>query len=455
MILLKPLGLINPSPFDGEGDLVGDDKLLDKENSILHPSKALSTKINTIVDFGEDFFYILTKVEEVSYICALQATKTNEQFQIVWKTKLQKPSFALFEDRYNVYGCTFHVDKDGNLFVGYGNFFYSFIAKSGILRWRIERNDTFESMILFGDNHYIVSWKNTIVAYSKNGAEVWEKRVEGEGSRFKVISCMIIAGGILFVHNTITLFALNPYSNSDQILWKLPTHDFHLTCAACTRAAMLYSPTHKTLHISVRGKLSTIYVGDGKKLSDVKVMRECLLYEGIVGGLYPKLLRIKPSTESDFEFILSFADQIIYCHDQDSKEFMWKKGVHSSAPPYMYNVLYEPSDYLIIVGFQGGINFTNLKTRATHHITLKEEKSLIPSEWSLVKNGYVSLMISHGKMIAACEGWLYIIEYLDHIPFILSKWNFSEVFGPSMIAFPYRELPDTISWSQENQFFIQ
>lgn len=266
---------------------------------------------------------------------------------------------------------------------------------------------------------------------------------------------MIIAGGILFVHNTTTLFALNPYSNNDQILWKLPTHDFHLTCAACTRAAMVYSSTHKTLHISVRGKLSTIYVGEGKRLSDVKIIRECVIYEGLVAGLYPKLLRIKVRPENEFEFIVSFADQTIFCHDQDTKEYMWKRGTIASAPPFMYNLLYVPSSYLIIIGFQGGVDFTNLKTRTTHHITLKEEKSKIPDQWSLVKNGYVSLMESHGKLIAACEGVLYVIEYLEHIPYILSKWDYSEVFGPSMIAFPYLDLPELVSWTQDYQFFIQ
>lgn len=175
------LGLIN-SEVDGNDDLIGEDKLLEKENSLLSPSSALSVKTNTVVDLGEEFFYVLTKAEDVSYICALQAMHSNEQFRIVWKTKLQKPSFTLFEDRYNVYGCAFHIDKEGNLFVGYGNFFYSFIAKSGVLRWRVEKNDTFESMILFGDNHYIVSWKTTVIAYSKSGTEIWEKRVEGEGS---------------------------------------------------------------------------------------------------------------------------------------------------------------------------------------------------------------------------------------------------------------------------------
>jgi hypothetical protein len=414
---------------------------------------SLSHISNKAVDLGDQLIPVVTKAGDDAHVCVFQPVLSpTEPLRALWKTKLEKPNFVLFNDRYNVYGCSLHLDADGYLFVGYGNFFYSFIAKNGALRWRIERSgDTFEDMILFGENHFIVSWKTLLVAYSKSGQELWVKKLDGEGNRFQVLSAMLLLNGVLYVHNTTSLIAVNPFSNNDAILWKFPTHEFKFVCAVCSRAVMSYSPEVKAMQILSRGRFVTLYLGeDGKDFSQLKVIRDVQVFEGMVASLYPKLMRC-PQPGVDRELIVLFADQELVCFDDRITDFMWNKKIQASLPPLMFNVVY--SQRIVISGYQGYIDFTDLKTLQTSRLQLKDEKE----PFDVMKSGYVSLMLRAGKLIAACEGVLYLIEYRDLVtPSILARLDFNSVFGTAMFAFPLVEFKEPkYDWNHSNWFLIQ
>jgi outer membrane protein assembly factor BamB len=428
------------------------ERLLDTDDTPLKNVPSLSVQTNIVVEFSDELIPMVTKAEDEATLCVLQPVKTVEQFKVVWKTKLEKPNFALFNDKYNVYGSKIIVDQDGNLFVGYGNYLYSFILSTGALRWRVESksSDTFEDMILFGDNHYIVSWKTTIVAYSKSGTEIWEKKVDGDGSRFKVLSTMVLADGILYVHNTTTLFALNPFSDNDTVLWKFPTHEFKYICSVCTRSVMLYSANIKCLHILSRGKFVTVSVAGGKDSSKLKIIRDPVLLDSFVSGLYPKLLRVKRPEKR--EVVICFADQNIFCHDDRTHNFMWSKALSATKPPFMYCVAVDGD--IMITGFQGFIDLTDISTLQTTRLVLKKFGE--DQEWDIVKNGTISFMIKDKKLIVGCEGYIYIIDYVDIVsPLILSKMDFTHLFGNAMFAFSSVEFGEDAEWSQENRFLVQ